>query len=82
VHEVEQKGAARVEFAMQGMMLYESRRSNDNVVSEGLARTIYTVYTRYCWLGNHQTYGYIRFVHMVLANPKYKVLEQQQRQDV
>ena len=28
------------------------------------------MYTRYFWQGNHHTYGHIRCVYMVLANPK------------
>ena len=31
---------------------------------------IYGVYIRYFWQGNHHTYGHIRCVYMVLANPK------------
>ena len=41
----------------------------------GWARTIYlylyTVYIRYFKQGNHHTYGHIRHVYTVLANPNY-----------
>jgi hypothetical protein len=37
----------------------------------GLARTMYTVYIRYFWQGNHQVYGHIRCEYMVLASPRY-----------
>jgi len=30
---------------------------------------IYTVYIRYFWQGNHQIFGHIRCIYMVLANP-------------
>jgi hypothetical protein len=32
---------------------------------------IYTVYLRYFWQGNHQIYGHIRCIYMVLANPTH-----------
>jgi hypothetical protein len=32
---------------------------------------IYTVYIRYFWQGNHQTYGHIRCIYTVLANPTH-----------
>jgi len=35
----------------------------------GLARNIFTVYIRYVWQGNYQTYGHIGCVYTVLANP-------------
>ena len=38
----------------------------------GLARTIctiYTVYKRYFWQGNHEIYGHTRCISTVLANP-------------
>jgi hypothetical protein len=42
----------------------------------GLARTIhlevYTVYIRFFWQGNYHTYGHIRCVYTVLANPTYE----------
>jgi len=31
---------------------------------------IYTMYIRYFWQGNHHTYGHIRCVYTVLANPR------------
>jgi hypothetical protein len=34
---------------------------------------IYTVYERYFWQGNHQIYGHIRCIYMVLANPNHVV---------
>jgi len=34
---------------------------------------IYTVYIRYFWLGDHQTYGHIRCIYTVLANPTYQL---------
>jgi len=37
----------------------------------GLARTKYTVYIRYNWQGNHQTYGHNRCIFTVLANPMH-----------
>jgi hypothetical protein len=40
----------------------------------GLARTIYTVYTRYSWQGNHLIYGHIQFIYTVLANLTYAPL--------
>ena len=30
-----------------------------------------TVYVRYFWQGNHHTYGHIRCVYTVLANPSH-----------
>ena len=30
---------------------------------------MYTVYVRYFWQGNHQIYGHMRCIYMVLANP-------------
>jgi len=32
----------------------------------------YTVYIRYFWQGNHHTYGRIRCVYTVLANPMHQ----------
>jgi len=32
---------------------------------------IYTVYIQYVWQGNHQIYGHIRCIYMVLANPNH-----------
>ena len=37
---------------------------------------IYTVNTRYFWQGYHYTYGHIRCIYTVLANPTYKVPNQ------
>jgi hypothetical protein len=34
---------------------------------------IYTVYIRYFWQGNHQIYGHIRCIYLVLVNPMYIV---------
>jgi len=39
----------------------------------GLARTIYTVYIRYFWQGNHRIYGHIRCIYTVLANPSHVI---------
>jgi len=36
---------------------------------------ICTVYIRYFWQGNHQIYGHIRCIYLVLANPTYFVCE-------
>jgi hypothetical protein len=42
---------------------------NRNTPTVGLARTIYIVYIRYFWQGNHQIHGHIRCIYTVLANP-------------
>jgi hypothetical protein len=40
-----------------------------------IRRYVYTVYIRYFNLGNHHTYGHIRCVYTVLANPKHALFE-------
>ena len=32
---------------------------------------VYSVYIRYFWQGNYQTYGHIQCIYTVLANPKH-----------
>ena len=39
---------------------------------DGLNRT-YAVYTRYFWQRNHETYGHIRCIYTVLANPTHEI---------
>jgi len=34
---------------------------------------IYTVYKRYFWQGNHQTYGHIQCEYTVLADPTFNI---------
>jgi len=34
---------------------------------------IFTVYLRYFWYGNHQTYSHLWCIYTVLANPTYAV---------
>jgi len=42
---------------------------NGNPCPHTLHNHIYVVCIRYFWQGNHQTYGHVRCIYTVLANP-------------
>ena len=57
------------------LLAWRSLNVQRHVIYAELGRTIDMVYTciQYFWQGNHQTYGQIRCMYMVMANPTYTV---------